>query len=42
MAAAAITAECMFSEAASDIVIGERCSRVTRTTAFILMLHTVE
>ena len=34
MAAAAITAECMFSEAASEIVIGERCSRVARIYSF--------
>ena len=34
MAAAAIAAECIFSEAASDIVIGERCSRVKRNCSF--------
>ena len=33
-AAAAIAAECIFSEAASDIVIGERCSRVARNYSF--------
>ena len=34
MAAAAIAAECMFSEVATDIVIGERCSRVKRNYSF--------
>ena len=34
MAAAAIAAECIFSEVASDIVIGERCSRVKRNCSF--------
>ena len=34
VAAAAIAAECIFSEAASDIVIGERCSRVARNYSF--------
>ena len=34
MAAAAIAAECIFSEAASDIAIGERCSRVARNYSF--------
>ena len=34
MAAAAIVAECIFGEVATDIVIGERCSRVKRNCSF--------
>ena len=34
VAAAAIAAECIFSEVATDIVIGERCSRVKRNCSF--------
>ena len=34
VAAVAIAAECMFSGAATDIVISKRCSRVTRNYSF--------
>ena len=39
MAAAAIAAECMFSVAARDIVIGKRCSRVTRNYSLLLTVE---